>query len=301
MVITNNRLLTVSSVEEAIAANMVICASSPMRQDLETLYPSAKWLFVHSDMSMFEAYDQGRCGALVQGSIDARALPHVAQMYCDRELVRVGHVIAKKPVAFPARKDIVAGISHFLQEAESRGVTFGKYLDTIELACSQDVDLGWKDGSDLAVLTSENMALPLTTLGICCLVSAILHCFSLIRKKKAKRVIPKCKHLDDASTKSDFPLDSFEMESCDFSIDGGGALPRVESETSFQNKLHRRLKRSLHSKPRVLGPRREQAPSLIYHNPRSSLETVMCEIMAQHQLELLQQLRQLQQEAGNEV
>jgi hypothetical protein len=98
--------------------------------------------------------------------------------FCDRNLVDTNTMLLEKPVAFPACKDIVAGISYWIYEAKKKGISFESYRDASQppRVCQVSMFNNDADGvqEDLRPLTPANFALPLLTVVLCCLVATIL-------------------------------------------------------------------------------------------------------------------------------
>ena len=162
-----------SSIEEAVTRNTPLCAPHNLKIELTTIYPTANWVFlsIDSEDSLVKAFDEGKCKAIVQGWVDIRGDTDRSKLYCERELVRVGNVVMEKPIAFPANKDIVAGLSHWLSVAEDQGITFTSYMTRDEVPCNLDTVLNNHDADELPQFTIENMALPLTIFALCCVLS----------------------------------------------------------------------------------------------------------------------------------
>ena len=149
-----------SSMEEALSNNLPLCAPIGVKGDLTDLYPDANWVFGGTSAELVKLYDEGKCHAIVQGWVDVRGNAYEHQLFCDRNLVRVGVPIMEKAIAFPARKEYVAGISHWLAVAQKQGITFDNFLLSSEARCNLEIVLNNNVSNQLQQITLANMALP---------------------------------------------------------------------------------------------------------------------------------------------
>ena len=195
----------VSSIEEAIADNMALCVHPALQSDLTTAWPNANWVFstvqgqeiITGDQApnvLLNNFDSGSCQGVVAGLSDILDNAELANKFCDRGLVYTRSVVMHKPVAFPARKEIVAGLSHWMYEANQRGIDFTNFQKEARTPaqCVLSIDgheVGISDEDHLIPLTPNNLALPLITLALCCLISALIHFHSTdgcqVKKKHA--------------------------------------------------------------------------------------------------------------------
>lgn len=130
----------------------------------------------------------GLCQGIVAELSDILDDSEVANKFCDRELVYTRSIVMQKSIAFPARNDIVAGFSHWMYEAKQRGINLEDFQKEARTAPRCALSLGGhEDGiveeEDLTPLTPKNLALPLFTLALCCLVSALIHFVSRAKKR----------------------------------------------------------------------------------------------------------------------
>ena len=160
-----------------------LCGHNALRSELITTWPAANWVFNEASKGsvydgMLENFDAGNCGGLVGGKGDLLASTPLMNKFCVRNLVDTNTILLEKPVAFPACKDIVAGISYWMYEAEKRGIVFESYQDASQppQVCQVSIYDNDADGvqDDLRRLTIANFALPLLTVVLCCLIATIL-------------------------------------------------------------------------------------------------------------------------------
>ena len=156
----------ISGIDEAIAKNIPLCAPGQLQNELVDLYPGANWVF-HPTGDSIQDFDDGKCAAILQGWVDIRGSPELQSPYCERNLVRVGHSVLEKPVAFPANKDIVAGLSHWIASAESEGITFDHFLESPEKTCNLNIILDNSSTDLLQELNLTNMVLPFLIFALC--------------------------------------------------------------------------------------------------------------------------------------
>ena len=173
----------IRSVEEAILTNTPLCGHIALRSELITTWPAANWVFNEASKGsvydgMLENFDAGNCGGLVGGKGDLLASTPLMNEFCVRNLVDTNTILLEKPIAFPACKDIVAGISYWIYEAERKGIVFESYQDASQppQVCQLSIYDNDADGvqDDLRRLTIANFALPLLTVVLCCLIATIL-------------------------------------------------------------------------------------------------------------------------------
>jgi hypothetical protein len=173
----------IRSVEEAMLTKTPLCGHIALKSELITAWPGANWVFTEASegdgyVGMLENFDAGNCGGLIGGKGDLLGDTILMNKFCARNLVDTNTMILEKPVAFPACKDMVAGISYWIYEAERRGIAFESYQDASQppQVCQMSISDNDADGEqeDLRPLTPANFALPLLTVVLCCLIATIL-------------------------------------------------------------------------------------------------------------------------------
>ena len=168
----------IRSVEDAILTNTPLCGHIALQSALMTTWPDANWVFNGAYDAMLENFDAGHCVGLIGGKGDVLADAHLMNEFCVRNLVDTNTIILEKPVAFPACKDMVAGISYWIYEAEKSGIVFNSYQDASQpqQVCPLSIYDNDAEGvnEDLRKLTPANFALPLLTVILCCMIATIL-------------------------------------------------------------------------------------------------------------------------------
>ena len=120
----------------------------------------------------------------MQGWVDVRGNAFEQQLFCDRDLVRVGRPVMEKAIAFPVRKEIVAGMSHWLAIAESQGITFDQFMTSAEARCNLEIVVNNSDFDELQRLTLANMSLPFFVFGLCAILAFAKHQSNKLLEKK---------------------------------------------------------------------------------------------------------------------
>ena len=177
----------VATMAEAEEARMPICTLSAVQTELILMHPEASFIFCESFTDMLERYDKGDCQALLMSWLDVRGVPPTAQEFCSRDLVSTGAPVFKQPVAFPANPDIVGGLSFYIAEAESRGITFDWYLEKVHIPCNLNIELSDKDSDDLMALTPTEMILPLLVFVACSLLAILSRISSVMHAQRKKK------------------------------------------------------------------------------------------------------------------
>lgn len=93
-----------SSIAEAVVARTAL-APIAVSKELLDLHPNANWISGLGPEEFVVSLDEGKFEALVFGWVDVRGNPAVMELFCDRDLVRVGGTISEKAFAFPVHKD----------------------------------------------------------------------------------------------------------------------------------------------------------------------------------------------------
>ena len=194
----------ISSIQDAISRNVPLCGPPQIKRELVDLYPDANWFF-GDGISPIESFAAGNCDAMVQGWLDMRGNPTDQAQICEHNLVRVGNTLLEKPIAFPADKEIVAGLSHWIAVAETEGVSFMDYLLSVETLCGFDIVLDNSASGGMQKFQLSNMILPVFVFGICTICAAVLRVRTILRKKGRKR-------LEGNDTGESAGLKSSEME-----------------------------------------------------------------------------------------
>ncbi|CAB9529114.1 glutamate receptor [Seminavis robusta] len=175
----------------------------------------AKWVFSTENHLVLQSYDQGLCKAIVQGWVDVRPSPKFQEFMCSRNLVRVGDPVIQKLVAFPTRQEIVAGISHWIVDAETRGIFFDDAITKDPAMCNLEIQLTNHDeeeDSELQQLKPSNMLLPLVLFIFTCILALIFHAQRMVRLRSRAAVKPDALATTERLTTSDAPEDVLDAD-----------------------------------------------------------------------------------------
>lgn len=117
-----------------------------------------------------------------------RGVLPTARAYCASGVVSTGVTVLEKSMALPANRDIVAGLSYWISEGASRGITMEGFMeDQVEAPCGFQMVVDNTDAEDLLALTPANMILPLLTFGFCCLLAVLMRAYVLVKKEGSKK------------------------------------------------------------------------------------------------------------------
>ena len=173
----------ISSVDEAIAARISICAHPVVKTDLETVWARADFVFNDGApevyQGMMDNYDKGLCNAIAAGISDIRNSEDIMKLFCERGLVSTGSLVLEKPIVFPIDKDYVAAFSHWMYEGQKQGITFSGFEAEHQppLACPLELSTEPKGVDELLAMTPANFAFPITLLVVCAIVALLIHCY----------------------------------------------------------------------------------------------------------------------------
>eukprot|EP00546_Thalassionema_frauenfeldii_P018775 CAMPEP_0178897260 /NCGR_PEP_ID=MMETSP0786-20121207/1644_1 /TAXON_ID=186022 /ORGANISM="Thalassionema frauenfeldii, Strain CCMP 1798" /LENGTH=361 /DNA_ID=CAMNT_0020567783 /DNA_START=592 /DNA_END=1677 /DNA_ORIENTATION=- len=173
--------------DDAIAKGITICCAwTPLEDQLSRKWPNAKIIYPTDYM---EAYDRGNCSAIIQGEPEVLDSNSEMTKFCERNLVKAGPVpLLEIPVAFPICSDLAAGMSHWILEAEKKGISYTTFLEAnqIEEKCSFEIES--EDDNDLAELTIEDFTLPWLVLLFSAVTAILIHLgvWNTERKASAK-------------------------------------------------------------------------------------------------------------------
>ena len=94
---------------------------------------------------MLESYESGECNAIVLGKQDIRMSKPIFEWFCDHDVVSSGVVVIEQPVALPARREIVAGLSYWIRLGEKNGLVFSdfvrRYVRALSLSLTHSLTL----------------------------------------------------------------------------------------------------------------------------------------------------------------
>ena len=221
---------TIRTMEQAIATNTPLCASTVLEADLRMLYPNAQWIFKSETKLIQRAFDKGLCQGIVDGWIDIRADPHAQKWYCEKGLVRVGDTIVNKPMAFPATSDIAAGLSHWIVKAREQGILFENFVSQVEALCpleaKQEPNQVHSDPNQLTITT---MLVPMALFVACSIIAILIHTLGgeqpkrpyaanvLPTTSKHKHISVNCMEVKDSSSRTASETEE-EMQSFNISM-----------------------------------------------------------------------------------
>lgn len=180
----------ISTLEEAIAQKLPICVHPVFENDIQTIWPGGDYVInTENDdlyLGLLDSFDAGKCKVLVAGIGDIVGSTSYMEEFCARDIVSTGTVVVEKPVALPISRDLAAGFSYYMLEAEKAGVSFSKFQQTKlpEQVCPLFVSSGSDDSDDLLSLTPQNFALPFTVLVGFALLALVVHFFTTKSHKK---------------------------------------------------------------------------------------------------------------------
>ena len=80
--------------------------------DLTPFSLQATFIYRDGVSAMLDSYISGECDSIALGKPDIRSSRQNLEFFCDHQLVSSGVVVIEQPIAFPARTDLVAGLSH---------------------------------------------------------------------------------------------------------------------------------------------------------------------------------------------
>ena len=151
-------------------------------------WPNVEWVWalssggksIESDR-ILNNFDNGICSGIVQSTTDLEKSPDLIAKFCERNLVHISSVVLDVPLALPACKDIITGVSYWIKVAEEKGISLSTFRDAAlpSLRCEFSLELQEDDSDagvaeDLTQQTPTNFALPLMLLAFCGIVSSIL-------------------------------------------------------------------------------------------------------------------------------
>jgi len=186
---------SVTTIDGAIARGWTICAHSVFRNKLPLAWPTAKFLFKHSNHHrMLEDYKAGKCEALAIGWEDTSLDPSFLDKICETQLVYTKSIFFETPIGFPIRQALAAGFSHWILEAKGKnGIDIqtakNEYTRKSMLAgssCKVQFSVEDIESSDYDPITIGHMLLPIMVFIACCILAIIGHLCS--RKNKKKRM-----------------------------------------------------------------------------------------------------------------
>jgi hypothetical protein len=164
------------SMEQAIEANVVVCAPIALQRDLEKLWPQASFKYYVSQFDdMFGVLDSGACGLLLVSELDSRQSEDALNGFCARDMVVTKSVALETPIGFAVDTRYVAGLSFWMEQAEQSGITFASFEASTRSKpqCSLEVPDVEVDG--LVSLTPTNFAFPFFVLFVCTAIAVAVH------------------------------------------------------------------------------------------------------------------------------
>lgn len=183
---------SITGIDAAIAQGITMCFGiNSLRKELSRNWPSAKVIYPND---YFAAFDSGLCDIIIES--ENLILSNDATMagFCNRNLIRVGDPVLEEQIAFPVRADIAAGISYWINVANSLGISYSTYeqANRPDALCSFDPPVAGQSVNDLAQLQIKDVVLPLLVTGLCIVVAMFVHlwdCRPWTKKKKKRHSI----------------------------------------------------------------------------------------------------------------
>ena len=178
---------SVTTMGEAVARGVKICAHPALKDDMLTLWPNANFYF-HQDANefsgMLDDYDAGKCKVMAVGYEDTSMDVHFLQGLCDRGLVYTDSVIVEIPVAFPIIPSLASGFSYWMYLGGKNGVTIQASKDKFsqDIACNIKLLIETTGGSNQ--LNARNMFGPIIVFTFCALIAIMIQLFHVNKIKK---------------------------------------------------------------------------------------------------------------------
>ena len=175
----------IQSIEEAILFGVTICAHPVLEVELGAVWPSAKFIYNtdHEDLylGMLEWYDAGYCDVVVTGTSDILSSESIQAEFCSRSLVYTSSLVLEKATAFPVSRDLAAGFSHYMYEAEQKGIRYSDFEEASRPPEVCTLQLSNTLGEDLETpsLSVANFALPFTVMLSCALIAILVHLYTM--------------------------------------------------------------------------------------------------------------------------
>jgi len=126
---------------------------------------------------MGQSFDAGKCDVMAMGIFDIRFDRNSMNEFCKRDVVFTKGLVIEVPMAFPVKKELAAGLSHWFLETEKQfGITFEKMYDPYqpEVDCSVEVGTENINSGGIQRLTPNSMAFPLLLLSSFALMAIIV-------------------------------------------------------------------------------------------------------------------------------
>ena len=111
--------VSVSTVEEAVAAGYKVCAHPVLRDEILAAWPDGDFYFSQRGTDfwgMLDDYDEGLCQVLVIGWEDTHMDSEFIGALCKRDLVYTDSAIAEIPMGFPIRSDLAPSFSYWIYD-----------------------------------------------------------------------------------------------------------------------------------------------------------------------------------------
>ncbi|KAL7536673.1 hypothetical protein ACHAWF_005534 [Thalassiosira exigua] len=179
-----------TTIEGAVAAGYTICAHIAIKDALRVAWPKAIFHF-HEDGNEYHGilddYLAGKCKVLAIGHQSTELDSRILQRFCSSDLVRTDSLILETPIAFPVRKELTAGLSYWMLEAEKyHGLSIEKLKEELPLEITCDLDYSVEDieASEYAAVTTKNMSLPLIFFFTCAIIAILLQ---IVHQRRLKR------------------------------------------------------------------------------------------------------------------
>ncbi|KAL7549280.1 hypothetical protein ACHAWF_013032 [Thalassiosira exigua] len=186
----------VRKIEDAVAAEMKICAHPALQSDLELAHPEAKFVFNQEGKELYglvDDFDNNLCDVMAVGKMDSLGDMKLMDLFCERELVYTDSLIIENPVGFPIRKDLASGFSYWIYQAEKyHGVT----VQASEKAYNEENNMKHKcnvmlsdqggEEDEYAQIRVENLIFPVMFFFGFAVFAVLLEVYHLRATRKAK-------------------------------------------------------------------------------------------------------------------
>jgi hypothetical protein len=187
----------ITSMEGAVASNMIICAHPAIQSELKIAWPKANFYFTKSGQEfngMLEDYRLGQCDVMAVGWEDTSMDLIFRDQICELDLVFTKSVIIEIPIAFPIRSDLASGFSYWMFQGERfRDLSIKTVKETyVEEygweSCNVEISGGVNElNHDYDKITVRMMFLPLMLFLSCSVLAVLMQVLHQRQRKDGRR------------------------------------------------------------------------------------------------------------------
>jgi hypothetical protein len=136
------------TIEDAIAAEAKICVHTALKGEIEGRWGSAGLPGYDKDTSFVygatienlkDSYKNGECAAIAWDEDYTRLDEGTVKFFCEHSLVNNGQTVLSVASGFPARAEVVGGISYLIEAAKEIGNTVEAATENAELMLSRHI------------------------------------------------------------------------------------------------------------------------------------------------------------------